>query len=207
VLGSEGKAFCAGANFTGGASVLEASQPRNANPLYDAGLRLFACTKPVVAAVQGAAVGGGLGVALFPDFRVASPEARFAANFVKVGMHPGFGLTVTLPRVIGEQKALLMFMTGRRIDGETAYAWGLADMLVPAEKLRDTALQFAAEIAENAPLAVQSTRTTLRRSLAAAVRERIDREHAEQIWLARTEDHKEGIKAVAERRPGKFAAR
>lgn len=207
VLGSEGKAFCAGANFTSGPSVLDASQPRGANPLYDEAVRLFSNTKPVVAAVQGPAVGGGLGLALFADFRVAAPEARFVANFVKIGLHPGFGLTHTLPRVIGEQKALLMFMTGRRIDGETAFAWGLADMLVPFDQVRAEAIKLAAEIAENAPLGVQSTRLTLRRRLAAMVREHTDREHAEQTWLARTEDHKEGIKSVAERRPGKFAAR
>jgi enoyl-CoA hydratase/carnithine racemase len=206
VLASEGKAFCAGANFQN-RGVLDISQTRGRNPLYDEAVRLFSCAKPVIAAVQGPAIGGGLGLAVMADFRVASPEARFAANFVKLGIHPGFGLTVTLPRLIGEQKAALMFLTGRRIDGEEAVRWGLADVLAPHEKVRAEAVKLAAEIAENAPLAVQSTRTTLRRHLAAAVREQTDREGAEQSWLSRTEDHKEGIRAVSERRPGKFAAR
>jgi enoyl-CoA hydratase/carnithine racemase len=206
VLASQGKAFCAGANFQN-RSILDVSETRGRNPLYDEAVRLFSNSKPVVAAVQGPAIGGGLGLAVMADFRVACPEARFAANFVKLGIHPGFGLTLTLPRLIGQQKAALMFLTGRRIDGEEAARWGLADLLVPQQTVREEALKLAAEIAEGAPLAVQSTRLTLRRHLAAEVREQTDREGAEQSWLSRTEDHKEGIRAVAERRPGKFSAR
>lgn len=206
VLAAEGKSFCAGANFDG-ASILEHGEARGRNPLYDEAVRLFACVKPVVAAVQGAAIGGGLGLALAADFRFASPEARFAANFVRLGIHPGFGLTHTLPAVIGQQRALEMFLTARRVDGEEAARWGLADRLVPQERLRDEALAFAAEIAACAPLAVQSTRLTLRRQIASLVREQTDREGAEQSWLARTRDHAEGIRAVSERRAGRFEGR
>jgi enoyl-CoA hydratase/carnithine racemase len=142
-----------------------------------------------------------------PDFRVVSPEARFTANFVKLGFHPGFALTHTLPKLIGQQKAALMFMTGRRIDGETAYAWGLADVLTDAASLRTRALELAAEIAENAPLAVQSVRATLRDGLADAVQRQTDHEFLEQYRLQQTEDHKEGVRAVAERRPGNFKGR
>ncbi len=206
LLCSEGKAFCAGADFAGD-RIFEAAESRGRNPLYDEAVRLFAGVKPVVAAVQGAAIGGGLGLALVADFRVACPEARFAANFVRLGIHPGFGLTHTLPQAIGQQRAALMFLTGRRIGGEQAAAWGLVDQLVPQAELRGAAMALAAEIAEGAPLAVQSTRLTLRRHLAAAVREQTDREGAEQAWLSRTEDHQEGIRAVAERRAGRFGAR
>ena len=126
---------------------------------------------------------------------------------MRLGIHPGFGLTHTLPQAIGQQRAALMFLTGRRIGGEQAAAWGLVDQLVPQAELRGAAMALAAEIAEGAPLAVQSTRLTLRRHLAAAVREQTDREGAEQAWLSRTEDHQEGIRAVAERRAGRFGAR
>jgi len=160
-----------------------------------------------VAAIQGSAVGGGLGLALVADFRVVSPEARFAANFTKLGIHPGFGLTYTLPRLIGPQRASLMFYTGRRIPGEQAVEWGLADVLAQADRLRDTAKDLAREIAESAPLAVRSTRATMRRGLADAVRAQTDHEFAEQSWLIRTEDHQEGVRAVAERRPGRFQGR
>ncbi len=208
VLCSEGKSFCAGANFSNrSASVLDSGSPRGRNPLYQEAVRLFSTQKPVIAAVQGAAIGGGFGLAVFADFRVACPEARFAANFVKLGIHPGFGLTHTLPRIIGEQKAAEMFLTGVRIDGETAMKWGLVDRLVPLDSVRAEAFALANAIAENAPLAVQSTRLTLRRKLAAEVQEQTDREGAEQTWLARTEDHAEGVRSVAERRPGVYQAR
>ena len=143
VLCAEGKHFCAGANF--GDPARNAARPvrfsGGVNPLYAAAVRLFSCKKPIVAAVQGAAVGGGFGLAVMADFRIACPEARFTSNFVKLGFHPGFGLTHTLPKVIGQQKANLLFLTGRRIDGETAYAWGLADILADQAKLRAEAVR------------------------------------------------------------------
>ena len=201
VLCAEGKSFCAGANFRS----RETEPPSSTtNPLYSQAVRLFACKKPIVAAIQGAAIGGGVGLALVADFRIVSPEARFSTNFVKLGIHPGFGLTHTLPRLIGQQKAALMFYTGRRITGQEAVAWGLADLLTDADRLRAVAADLAAEIAQGAPLALLSTRATLRQGLAEAVKAQTDLEAKEQSWLFRTEDHREGVKAVAERRPGKF---
>ncbi len=208
VLAAEGKSFCAGADFTSRTPVgADPSARPTENPLYSEAVRLFGCLKPCVAAIQGPAIGGGLGLALVGDFRVAAPEARFAANFVKIGIHPGFGLTYTLPRLIGQQKAALMFYTGRRIGGEEAYQWGLADALVPIDKVREVATGLAREIGDNAPLAVLSTRATMRRGLAEAVKAQTDLEFVEQSRLMRTEDHREGVKAVAERRPGRFVGR
>jgi enoyl-CoA hydratase/carnithine racemase len=209
VLASAGKHFCAGANFSDPGAQTERRQRRleDGNPLYEAGVRLFASRKPVVGAIQGAAVGGGFGLALMPDFRVVCPEARFTANFVKLGFHPGFGLTWTLPRLVGQQRAALMFMTGRRIDGTTAHQWGMADVLTEQSNVRDAAVALAAEIAENAPLAVMSVRATLRGGTAEAVRAQTDHEFIEQFRLQQTEDHREGVRAVAERRPGNFQGR
>ena len=206
VLCSEGKHFCAGNDFSSRARNAEREDrdPDAGNPLYAAATRLFATATPVVAAVQGAAVGGGFGLAVMPDFRVVCPEARFTANFVKLGFHPGFGLTHTLARIIGHQQAHKMFLTGRRIGGEEAYQIGLADVLTDRENLRDEAVRLAAEIAENAPLAVKSVRATMRAGLADAVKRQTDHENAEQFRLQQTEDFKEGIKSVAERRPGNF---
>lgn len=209
VLAAQGKHFCAGANFGSRdqQSERDSRSPDQANPLYSAAVRLFACKKPVVGAIQGAAVGGGFGLAVLPDFRVVCPQTRFTANFVKLGFHPGFGLTHTLPKLIGQQRANLMFMTGRRIDGETAYEWGLGDVLTDQDNLRTEAIKLAAEIAENAPLAVQSVRATMRQGIADAVKAQTDHEFIEQHRLQQTEDHKEGVKAVAERRPGNFKGR
>ena len=158
----------------------------------------------MIAAVQGAAVGGGFGLAVMADFRVVSAETRLTANFVKLGFTPGFGLTHTLARIIGHQKANLLFFTGRRITGQTAFDWGLADILSSAEDLRSEAIQLAAEIAENAPLAVVSVREQVRGQLADAVKATTDIEGRAQFFLQQTNDHKEGIKAVSERRPGQF---
>jgi enoyl-CoA hydratase/carnithine racemase len=208
VLASEGKSFCAGANFHGG-SAAESERPAaiETNPLYNEAVRLFACRKPVVAALHGPAIGGGFGVALTADFRVVCAETRFAANFVLLGIHPGFGLTHTLPRLIGQQKASLLFYTGRRIDGQTAFEWGLADVFTTQDQVRDEALALAAEIAAAAPLAVQSTRATMRGEIADAVKRATGHEFIEQQRLFKTEDHAEGVHAVQERRPGKFSGR
>jgi enoyl-CoA hydratase/carnithine racemase len=203
VVCSAGKAFCAGADLASPTGV-GGSGMQGINPLYHEAVRLFSIKKPIVVAVQGAAVGAGLGLALIGDFRVAAPEARFVSNFVKLGFHPGFGITHTLPRVVGEQKALLMCLTGRRIKAEEALAWGLVDEIAPLDDLRAAALRLAAEIAENAPLAVQSTRATFRSDLAAAVKTQTDHEMIEQTWLRATKDFAEGVKSVNERRVGKF---
>lgn len=209
VLCAEGKHFCAGNDFSSSTRNSERfdRDPAAGNPLYAAATRLFATKTPIIAAVQGAAVGGGFGLSVMPDFRVVCPEARFTANFVKLGFHPGFGLTHTLPRLIGHQQAHKLFLTGRRIGGEEAHRIGLADVLTSRETLREEAIKLAAEIAENAPLAVQSVRATMRDGLAAAVKKQTDHENTEQYHLGQTEDHKEGVRAVAERRPGNFTGR
>lgn len=208
VLCAEGKSFCAGANFhPKDAPQTDRPATIQTSPLYSEAVRLFACKKPIVAAVHGAAIGGGFGVSLVADFRVVCAETRFGGNFVKLGIHPGFGVTHTLPRVIGWQKANLLLYTGRRIDGRTAFEWGLADVFTTQDKVRDEARALAAEIAEAAPLAVQSTRATMRQGIADAVKRQTDHEFAEQQRLFATEDHKEGVQAVKERRAGNFVGR
>lgn len=147
------------------------------------------------------------GLRWWGDFRIVAPQARFAGNFVKLGFHPGFGTTQTLPRLIGEQRAALMLLTGRRIDGKTALEWGLADGLTSADELGGAARALAEELAENAPLAVQSTRKTLRAGLAEGVRAATALEARLQAVLRETEDFREGVRAVAERRLGRFAGR
>lgn len=211
ILASDGKAFCAGANFgtgqedgSGSNDFTEEGFQNTTGKLYQEATRLFRNKKPIIGAIQGAAIGGGLGLSLVPDFRIASPAARFGANFVKLGLHQGFGVTVTLPRVVGAQAAHNMLYTGRRVSGTEALQIGLVDQLVEADELRDAAMRLAAEIAENAPLAVMSVRATMRAGLADAVSQATEHELKEQQWLRATNDAYEGIRAVAERRPGNF---
>jgi enoyl-CoA hydratase/carnithine racemase len=200
VLCSEGRHFCAGADFSGGRERGDGGGPH----LYEMAVRLFEQPLPIVAAVQGAAIGGGFGLAMAADFRVAAPEARFAANFARLGFHHGFGLTVTLPLTAGHQAALDLLYTGRRIDGEEAVRLGVADRLVAADELRATALAFATEIATSAPLAVRSIRETMRGHLAGQVRDALARERSEQDRLTATKDWREGVAAMAARRPPEF---
>jgi enoyl-CoA hydratase/carnithine racemase len=212
VLAAQGKAFCAGANFGDGSQLdREGQRPgerdRMVQHLYVEGLRLFRIKKPIIAAVHGAAVGGGLGLAMVADFRVTCPEARFCANFTRLGFHPGFGLTVTLPDVIGPTKAALMLYTSRRVPGDEAHAMGLADVLVPQHEVRAAAMTLANEIGENAPLGLIATRATMRGDLADRVRKATEHELSQQTWLRKTDDFKEGVKATAERRLPKFSGR
>ncbi len=205
VLCSEGKHFCAGADFHG-ASDAEPLDEHGAGSLYAEAVRLFSAETPVVAAVQGAAVGGGLGLACSADFRVASPDARLSANFARLGFHQGFGLSVTLPLILGHQRSLDLLYTGRRLTGEEAAAIGLVDQMVPPEHLRDAAHAMAADIARSAPLAVRSIRKTLRGYLPAAIREITRHEDAEQVRLRATRDFAEGVSAYGERRDANFVA-
>lgn len=204
VLRSVGKHFCAGAQLSPNADDLPSD---SGNPLYDEVTRMFAGTVPIVAIVQGAAIGAGLGLALAADFRVACPEARFGATFARLGFHQGFGITATLPRVVGEQRAIEMLYTGRRVKGDEAYAIGLCDRLVERGELVSAARELASEIASSAPLAVRAIRRTMRGSLADEVRSATAAEHAAQQILRRTDDYREGVAAAAERRAPDFVGR
>jgi len=202
ILTSEGKNFCAGANFSQDTEMMNKTNPYS--KLYTEAVRLFRTKKPVIAAVQGAAVGGGLGLALAADFRIASPESRFSANFSKLGFHQGFGSSLTLPRVVGQQNAAMMLYTAKRVKGDEALALGLVDYLVASSDILKKANEFAAEIASSAPMAVESIRSTLKGDIADQVEEIVAWELSEQIRLQSSDDFKEGIAASLERREAKF---
>jgi enoyl-CoA hydratase/carnithine racemase len=203
VLCSEGKNFCAGANF---ASAIEGSgQDIDPLPLYAEAVRLFRTSTPIVAAIQGAAVGGGLGLAMVADFRVIGPSSRMVANFNQLGIHPGFGLSVTLPRVIGVQQAALLFYTGKTLAGLDAVSSGLADILAEDVNIRAAALDLATAIAASAPLAVTATRRTLRGRLADEIADAVQLEASEQRNHFRSDDFREGVRAMAERRTPQFS--
>ena len=204
VLCADGKHFCAGADFSGGTGSGAGGAGGGPGDLYREAIRIFDAALPVVAAVQGAAIGGGLGLACSADFRVASPKARFSANFAQLGFHHGFALSATLPPIVGQQHALDLLYTGRRIDGAEAARIGLADRLSGDDDVREVATAMAREIAASAPLAVRSIRRTMRASLADAVRVAVEREAAEQLALQQTADWREGVRASMERRTPAF---
>lgn len=197
VLCSRGKHFCAGAD-------LRTPPPTSEVHLYDEALRIFRQPVPVVAAVQGAAVGGGFGLALAADFRVATKSSIFHANFARLGIHHGFGMTVTLAHAVGPTRALEMLSTARRVGGEEALAIGLVESLAEPDRLRAEALRLAESIAGSAPLAVSSIRETMRGPLVEAVHVAIQRERSEQERLVLTADFHEGVLATAEQRTPHF---
>jgi len=204
VLCAEGKHFCAGANFSAPAAATGSAAREAAPDLYTEAARIIEAKLPVVAAVHGAAIGGGLGLACSADFRVGCSETRMAANFAQLGFHHGFGLTITLPPIVGQQKAMDLLLTGRRIDGEEAHAIGLLDRFVDLDDVRAEAQRMAAEIASSAPLAVRSIRATMRAGIGERYRAATAHEGKEQAILRATEDFKEGTRASAERRQPRF---
>ncbi|SDO65614.1 Enoyl-CoA hydratase/carnithine racemase [Nakamurella panacisegetis] len=205
VLCAEGKHFCAGADFSAAPS--GAARADSSRLLYAEAVRIFEIAVPVVAAVQGAAVGGGLGLALAADFRVAGPAARFQANFARLGFHQGFGLSITLPLVVGHQRATEMLYSGRAVHTPEALEWGLADRWAEAGAEREVAMAWAAELAGSAPLAVRSMKQTLRGPITDQVRRALDRELAEQARLWETEDSRRGIEASRLRQAPDFIGR
>jgi len=206
VLAAAGKHFCAGANLIRRVDDQAAGkpQPKQTRHLYHEAQRLIATRKPIVAAVHGSAIGAGLGLALVADFRVTCKEARLAANFTAMGYHPGFGMTCTLPRVVGHQRAKWLLLTGKRIPGDEAYAIGLADRLVPQEQVRQVAQEMALDLAKAGPLGVQAARETLNLDLISAFRAATEREMFQQSVLRETDDFKEGVRAGFDRREPVF---
>jgi enoyl-CoA hydratase/carnithine racemase len=208
VLCSEGRHFCAGADLSRPSLGPPADGASwGASELYREAARLIDATTPVVAAVQGAAVGGGLGLACSADFRVASTLARFSANFARLGFHHGFGLTVTLPMIVGHTRACELLFTGRRLTGAEALEMGLCERVVEPDEVREAAHAMASAIASSAPLAVASIRATMREGLAMRFRAATDHEFAEQDRLRRTDDFAEGVRAAAARRDPTFTGR
>jgi enoyl-CoA hydratase/carnithine racemase len=222
VLRGEGRHFCAGADFSGTASAAGAgsagdsaagdSVDLNVETLYGHAIRMFAQPLPIVAQLQGAVIGGGLGLALAADFRVAAERARLTANFSKIGIHQGFGLTVTLPRLVGEHRAADLLLTGRNVRPPEALSIGLIDAIDDTQDIPKTgwisaaAVKLAAELAGNAPLAVRSIRATLRQGLVDQIRAAVGREASEQRKLFTTSDFREGVTAAAEHRTANFTA-
>ena len=206
VLAAAGKVFCAGADLASPTGV-GGQGMQGINPLYDQAVRLFSVKNPIVAAIQGAAVGAGLGLALVADFRVVAPEARFAANFVKLGFHPGFGITHTLPRVVGLQKAQLMCLTGRRIKGEEALAWGVVNQVCEPGDLMDQVLAIAGRIASFAPLAVRQAKHSIHHGLQMDINTAMQFEIEAYQRMVRSEDRIEGVLAFNEKRKPVFKGR
>lgn len=202
VLCSVGRVFCGGVDFR---SLAGAGADRSPQQLYRLAQRLMQGRKPCIAAVQGAAVGAGLGLAMLADQRVAGPKAQFNASFAQLGFHAGFGLTATLPHVMGWHTASRMLSMAQPVGADEALGLGLADELVADQELvRAAAYARARVIAANAPIAVQDMRHTLRLRLIDDFHKAIEHELALQLAHMKTRDFVEGISALMAKRPPQF---
>ena len=214
IVTGRGKSFCAGADFKSGPiggggeadGVFVAPQDRLYR-MYSHFLSLLEIEVPVIAAMQGHAIGGGLGLAVVCDLRVANADARYGANFVQLGLHPGMATTYLLPRLMGVPRAVEFLLTGRIVSGAEAADCGLANHAVAADDVLPRAREIAGEIARAAPLAVRWTKQSIYSGLDWDPRSAARHEALVQSRTAETEDSREGIKALLERRTPEFKGR
>lgn len=214
VVTGAGRSFSAGADFSAMAGLVArtgASGPaatrQAVRALYDAFVAIDRVEVPTVAAVNGAAVGGGLGIALLCDIRIVAADAKLGANFSRLGIHPGLGITKRLPAAVGYERAAELLFTGRLVTGEEAVRVGLALEAVPTEAVLPRAVALAEEIAAAAPLAVRRIKRTLRAAAGREFDDVLESEAFAQTLLAQTEDAGEGIAAMMAKRSPKFEGR
>ncbi|HRN54442.1 MAG TPA: enoyl-CoA hydratase-related protein [Gemmatimonadaceae bacterium] len=206
ILTGAGRAFVAGADI---AEIAEASEgPAGLEALSQVGTRVFTkierLNKPVIAAINGFALGGGLELALACHLRVASEGAKFGLPEAKLGLIPGYGGTQRLPRLIGTGRAMQMILTGGMIDANTAAQYGLVNAVYPVEALLDVAKSIAKEMIANGPLALAHAITVVAQGAGMAMDEALALESRHFGELGRTADMREGTKAFLEKRPPAF---
>jgi enoyl-CoA hydratase len=204
VTGAGTKAFVAGADI----AELSAQSPIEGQARAAAGQTVFRrleqCGKPVIAAVNGFALGGGCELAMACHIRIANEQAKFGQPEVKLGITPGYGATVRLPRLIGKGRALDLLLTGRIIDAEEAYRIGLINRIVPADRLINEAETLLRTILENGPLAVRACLNTVEAALDMAVDQALQLEASQFGLLSATADMREGTRAFVEKRKAAF---
>lgn len=211
IVTGRGKSFCAGADFK--SQTLAGSGAEVAPPherfygTYVPFLSILDVEVPTIAAMQGHAIGGGLGLGVVCDLRVANREARYGANFVRLGLHPGMATTYLLPRLMGVPKAVEFLLTGRIVSGAEAADAGLVNHAVDADEVLSRAGELAAEIAAAAPRAVQWTKRSIYEGLGWDPRTAARREAHVQSRTAEMEDAREGIAALLGRREPDFRGR
>ena len=208
VLTGAGRAFCAGGDL---AEIWKGRQENNVadlEPLLRAGmqavLKIRTMRQPVIAAVNGAAAGAGMNIALAADIRFASDAAVFGQNFAKVGLFPDYGGTFFLPQLVGPAKAAEMFYTGEMIDAKTALQLGLVNYLVPVDRVEAEAKTFAKNIAHGPRTASRAVKQVLFGNQRAELTKALEYEVEEQMKCFASEDCSEGLRAFFEKRKPNF---
>lgn len=209
ILTGAGKAFCAGEDLTNLKAVYESDQSPSLgrelkarhNPMI---LKVYSIEKPVIAALNGAAAGAGLSLALACDLRIASEKASLHEAFVRVGLAPDSGFSYSLPRLIGMAKAKEFAYFGEGIDAREAERLGLVNRVVAPEELMKVTREWASKLAQGATRAIGLTKRAFNRSFVTDLPEALDYEAYLQEMASQTGDHKEGIRAFYEKRQPSF---
>jgi 2-(1,2-epoxy-1,2-dihydrophenyl)acetyl-CoA isomerase len=208
VLTGAGRAFCAGGDLGAIRAGRESGDASRLEPLLREGmqsvLRMRTMPQPVIAAVNGAAAGAGMNIALAADIRIAAEDAVFGENFAKVGLFPDYGGTYFLPQLVGPSRAAQMFYTGVMIDAKTALQLGIVNQVVPPGQLEAEAQALAQRIAQGPPVAIRAVKRVLFGAERAALTAALETEVHQQLLCFRSEDCSEGVRAFFEKRPPKF---
>jgi 2-(1,2-epoxy-1,2-dihydrophenyl)acetyl-CoA isomerase len=208
VITGAGRAFCAGGDLAAIGKGRQSRETQSLEPLLRAGmqavLRMRTIPQPVIAAVNGAAAGAGMNIALAADIRIAAEEATFGQNFAKVGLFPDYGGTYFLPQLVGPARAAELFYTGDMIDAKTALSIGIVNHVVPGVQLEAEVKSLARKIALGPSLPIQAVKKTLFAAEKNKLSEALEHEVQEQIRCFLSEDCSEGIRAFFDKRPPKF---
>ncbi|MBU2551021.1 MAG: enoyl-CoA hydratase/isomerase family protein [Proteobacteria bacterium] len=208
IIAGTGSTFCAGADFKSTFFQEKSDLPHEKLlDVYRPFLRILEIGCPVIAAMNGHAVGGGFGLALICDIRVANQEARYGANFARLGLHSGMAISHMLPRLVGLPLANELLFTGRLIDGRRAAEIGLANYALPGDEVLAKARELAREIAAAAPMAVRMMKRSVYRGLDWNPFEAAEWEAHCQSRTMETEDAREGVTALLEKRTPQFKGR
>lgn len=211
VLTGAGRAFCAGGDLGVIRAGRDSGDVKQLEPLLRAGMqsvmRMRTMKQPVIAAVNGAAAGAGMSIALAADVRIAADEASLGMNFAKVGLFPDYGATYFLPQFVGPSRAAEMFYTGEMIDAPTALRLGIVNRVVPGSQLEAETKSLAQKIAQGPPIAVRAVKQVLFGADRAALEAALEKEVQQQLVCFRSEDSGEGMRAFFEKRPPKFQGR
>jgi enoyl-CoA hydratase/carnithine racemase len=209
VVTGTGSCFSAGADFKAGLQRggEDLAPAERSYAMYEPFLSLLDIEVPIVGALNGHAIGGGFGLALVCDLRIAALEGKYGATFVALGLTPGMAISHLLPRLVGVARASELLFTGRLVDGAEAERLGIVNRAVPAGQVMDQAMALAGDIAANAPFAVRATKAALRRSLSMNVRDAARAEAADQAASLTTDDAREGMSALLEKRKPVFTGR
>ena len=207
--GAGDRAFVAGADIKEFPALREAAagEGGSARGIQKVGLAVERMRTPVVVAIHGFCLGGGLELAMACDVRVAAEDAQLGQPEIKLGLIPGGGGTQRLPRLVGHGRALLMNMTGDPIDGTKAYEWGLVERVVPPAQLTDAAMEIARTLAERSPHAVGVVKELARTTRDVPLEDGLKAEAEGFFRCLRSEDGAEGVAAFIEKRPPSFTGR